>query len=34
MPGMVAHRQPARFKWAHMLRYVKEAASVSLGSLR
>ena len=32
-PTMAAHRQPARFRWAHMLRHVKEGVPVSLGSL-
>ena len=32
-PGMAAHRQTAGFRWAHMLRHVKEGAPVSLGSL-
>lgn len=31
--GMTAHRQTGRFRWAHMLRHVKEGAPVSLGSL-
>ena len=32
-PGMAAHRQTAGFRWAHMLRHVKEGVPVSLGSL-
>ena len=32
-PTMTAHRQPARFQWALVLRHVKEGVPVSLGSL-